>query len=566
MHSIRAKITAMIIAAILTCVLILGGISIMGIDAASDETTVEKMNLMSENMQLKLDAYFSSIQQSVDMGIRIADDGLDGLDISLFKAEKTEEETEQLDGIISAHCREVEHAFESIASNTSGIVTYYYCINDNLGSNEHGFFRKRTDEGEFEKQPALISSDLDIKDTEHTTWYYTPIKNGRPVWVGPYKARNLGEETAISYVAPIYRYGFLIGVLGMDILMDTITESVRSFGVYRSGYAFLMDQDGMIIYHPTLGYGTDAGTIYSEITHELLKRSSNGDQLVRYTMNGEEKQLAFSTLKNRIKIGVTAPVSEIAAATATLSKRLTVAAVIILVLFIILTPMAVNVMTKPLMRLSAASRKLEEGDYDVQLDYDGNDEIGTLTRSFRHMRDHMKKYISDLNSKAYTDSLTGVRNTGAMHIAMDRLNEEIQNTEKPEKPEFAIVEFDCNRLKLINDQYGHECGDLYLKKACRHICRVYAHSPVFRMGGDEFAVLLQNSDYEKREELLAQFDREAEENNDTARNPWEKISISKGMAVYRPGSDQNTQDVLARADTRMYEDKRKTGKMTWTAT
>ena len=333
--------------------------------------------------------------------------------------------------------------------------------------------------------------------------------------------------------------------------------SVRSFKVYNSGYAFLMDQKGLILWHPTLGYGTDAGAIFPEINHETLERSSNGDQLIRYTMNGRAKQLAFSTLKNRIKIGVTAPVSEIAATTAALSRRLTVAAVIILIMFILVSTTAVSVMTKPLSRLSAASRRLEEGNYDVELDYDGKDEIGTLTRSFRHMRDHMKKYISDLNSKAYTDSLTGVRNAGAMHIAMDRLNEEILNSKENGKPDFAIVEFDCNKLKGINDRYGHEYGDVYLQQACSMICTVYAHSPVFRMGGDEFTVLLRSKDYENRDELFQQFDRQAEKHNAAVRNAWEKIDISKGMAVYSPDTDQSSQEVLARADKRMYEDKKK---------
>ena len=562
MHSIRTRITAMIIVAILTCVLILGGISILGIDGASDQSTIEKMNLMSENMQQKLDAYFSSIQQSVDMGIRIAGDGLDALDLDLFDTNKTEEETKRLNGIIAGHCQEVEHAFESIASHTNGIVTYYYCINDDLGSGEHGFFWRKTEEGAFEKQPDLISSDLDINDTEHTIWYYNPIKNGRPVWVGPYPAHFLGEALTVSYVAPIYRFGFLIGVMGMDILMDTITDTVRSFQIYDTGYVFLMDQEGKIIYHPTLAYGTDGGTLFPEVTHDLLKRSSNGDQLVRYNNNGTAKQMAFSTMKNKIKVGVTAPVSEITASTAALSRRLTIAAVLILILFIVLSTMTVSLLTKPLMRLSAASQRLEEGDYDVELDYNGKDEIGTLTRSFRHMRDHMKQYISDLNSKAYTDSLTGVRNAGALHVAMDRLNGAIHNEGQAEKPEFAVVVFDCNRLKEINDRYGHEHGDLYLKKACGLICDIYAHSPVFRMGGDEFAVLLQYSDYENRDELLEQFDRRAEENNAAAREPWETINISKGMAYYMPESDTGTQDVLSRADNRMYEEKRSTGRGT----
>ena len=67
-------------------------------------------------------------------------------------------------------------------------MTYYYCINSDYGSNEHGFFWSKVGENDFVKQADLISTDLDPKDTEHTTWYYSPLKASHPVWVGPYKA------------------------------------------------------------------------------------------------------------------------------------------------------------------------------------------------------------------------------------------------------------------------------------------------------------------------------------------------------------------------------------------
>jgi diguanylate cyclase (GGDEF)-like protein len=196
---------------------------------------------------------------------------------------------------------------------------------------------------------------------------------------------------------------------------------------------------------------------------------------------------------------------------------------------------------------------MADGDYDVDLDYQGQDEVGVLTSSFRQMRDRLQIYISDLNSRAYKDALTGVKNKGAFHVSAGRLNDAIRMGEA----QFAVVMFDCNRLKQVNDQYGHNLGDVYLRAACSAICRTYAHSPVFRMGGDEFVALLQYQDYENRAKLLEEFDRMAGETNAQATHPWQMVNVSKGMAVYQQGSDATVEEVLNRADELMYEDKRR---------
>ena len=113
-------------------------------------------------------------------------------------------------------------------------------------------------------------------------------------------------------------------------------------------------------------------------------------------------------------------------------------------------------------KLTDASRKLATGDYSAELPPVGRDEVGVLTESFGQMRDQLKLHISDLNSRAYSDALTGVKNKGAMDISIERLDEEIRTAGADAPPEFAFVMFDCNRLKQINDAHGHDCGDIYL--------------------------------------------------------------------------------------------------------
>jgi len=555
MHSIRLKMACVMIAAIITSILALGGIGLLTIGAESDRSSAEKMSLISENTQLDLKSYLDSIEQSVSMATRMAHDSLDDPDIVFLGSSGTPEQVEKLDIALGKHCGEVEHAFSSIANSTSGVVTYYYCINSDFGSSEHGFFWSKVGEEEFVRQAPIISTELDRSDIEHTTWYYSALKAAAPVWVGPYKAHYLNELWTVSYVTPIYHHGFVVGVLGMDILLDTLIDHTDDVKVYDTGFAFLMDRDGYILYHPDTEITTDPVLFDPVLTRDLMRRRNTGDMLIRYNRNGEPWQLAFSAINDDFKVAVTAPVSEINAYQRQMTLILLLVAVVILAVFTLVTLLIMNKLTKPLVLLTAASKRLMSGDYDAELSYSGNDEIGILTRAFRQMRDHLKLYINDLNNRAYTDAMTGVKNKGAFDALASRINSSI-SLGGAHMPEFAITMLDCNELKSINDVYGHDHGDLYLKVACTLICQVFAHSPVFRLGGDEFAVLMQQADYENRDRLMDEFDRRACQINAAAQQPWEKVNISKGMAVFQPGFDGTVEQVLHRADELMYQKKR----------
>ncbi len=161
--------------------------------------------------------------------------------------------------------------------------------------------------------------------------------------------------------------------------------------------------------------------------------------------------------------------------------------------------------------------------------------------------------VSDLNKRVFVDALTSVRNKGAfdeyIQTLQDKLAQESQIA-------YGIGVFDCDNLKTINDQSGHDKGNIYLKTASRLICRVFQHSPVFRIGGDEFAVILQNDDFQNREDLIEKFSAMQEEICAAAENQWEEVHIAMGIAVYDPENDHSVSDTVRRADKLMYENKR----------
>ena len=147
--------------------------------------------------------------------------------------------------------------------------------------------------------------------------------------------------------------------------------------------------------------------------------------------------------------------------------------------------------------------------------------------------------------KASVDALTGVKNRHAYLMAEERLNAQIR---EGSVPEFAIVVLDVNDLKKVNDSAGHEAGDQYIRDACRIICNTFKHSPVFRIGGDEFAVIAQGDDYARIENLIVRM----KEYNAQALGSG-GIVIACGMA--RNKGDASVAPVFERADQIMYENK-----------
>ncbi len=157
--------------------------------------------------------------------------------------------------------------------------------------------------------------------------------------------------------------------------------------------------------------------------------------------------------------------------------------------------------------------------------------------------------LNKANELARRDGLTGTRNMTAYREFEESMQKSI-DSELGHSP-FAIVIFDINELKQINDTKGHKAGDEYIKSSCRMICSVFAHSPVFRIGGDEFAAVLAGGDYDKRISLVELIRNRSLTNQRQGSGPV----VAVGMAVYDQMNDRKISDVFKRADENMYHDK-----------
>lgn len=156
------------------------------------------------------------------------------------------------------------------------------------------------------------------------------------------------------------------------------------------------------------------------------------------------------------------------------------------------------------------------------------------------------KRLAQAQSDAAIDALTGIRNKHSYQDAENQLDQQIR---EHKAPNFAIVVLDVNDLKMVNDTQGHQAGDLYIQNACNLICGIFKHSPVFRVGGDEFTVIAQGSDYASVDELIG---RLGDHNAEARRS--DGIVIACGMSKF--DGDERVASVFERADRKMYENKR----------
>lgn len=161
-----------------------------------------------------------------------------------------------------------------------------------------------------------------------------------------------------------------------------------------------------------------------------------------------------------------------------------------------------------------------------------------------------KEYLINLEQardEANRDALTGIRNRHAYLEYVAKLEQQI---EQGEVTDYAIIVFDINGLKKINDTLGHQAGDRYIKEGCSIICGIFKRSPVFRVGGDEFVVIAKGDDYVRLDHLLDQVEYS---NRCNAAHGGIVIAVGRASAK----KNENIKNVFERADAEMYENKKR---------
>lgn len=202
----------------------------------------------------------------------------------------------------------------------------------------------------------------------------------------------------------------------------------------------------------------------------------------------------------------------------------------------------------------------------IRQNENGNDEIAVLSQQTASMISELQTHISkimDISSEllsaneqaekfsklAHIDALTGLENKMSYYETVTRLDNQINSG----TAEFAFIVIDLNYLKRINDECGHNHGDTMIKKLASLIKDFFHDCSSFRIGGDEFAVIIEGEMSQKALTLVAKFQQLLEEGSIIGYKKFPSAAV--GCANYRVGIDTNAKEVFDRADNEMYGNK-----------
>jgi diguanylate cyclase (GGDEF)-like protein len=208
--------------------------------------------------------------------------------------------------------------------------------------------------------------------------------------------------------------------------------------------------------------------------------------------------------------------------------------------------------TRPVHRLVEAAQRVQQGDYTRHVDVEHKDEIGQLAVSFNHMLDGIVSREREILRLAYEDGLTGLPNRAMFN---EQLSQAVRTAKRAEHS-LAVLVFDMDRFKTINDTLGHPVGDMALREVGHRVRRALRDSDVVaRLGGDEFAVLLATGFAEHAPQVVAEKIFKALEEPLVIEGQPMDIAASIGIARF-PAHGEDASSLMRAADVAMYEAKR----------
>lgn len=448
----------------------------------------------------------------------------------------------------------VRRSFYNAISGIDGVQGYYLHYNEDISGTPDGFwYARRNSRYDFTIQPITPVKAYGEKAVNQTNWYYRPLRTKQAQWLEPYINGNNGVRM-ITYVMPIFVKGQFVAVAGVDIDFNVLCDVVGAMKAYQDGYGFLFKDGQTVYFHPD---GKDVDPDFKPDfmilqNGDLLQRSATEQKLVHYEYKGVPMALAFTTFRNGMKLAITAPTDEIYAGRRTMIFLVLAITAAVGLGSTFLAVKAADRIVRPLQAIGEAACRLGRGEYDQPLDSSARDELGRLAGHMNDTMERMRQYVGSMKKQAYQDELTGVKNVAAYDMKVRALNRRIIQGQAA----FAVVMVDLNQLKEVNDRFGHEKGNIALKILCQTICHLYKHSPVYRIGGDEFVVILEGEDYDNRDALFQKIQAFERIRDLKAAQPWTQLAASVGMAVYDQTCDAAYQAVFNRADTKMYEQKK----------
>lgn len=397
MKSIRTKIiVGIILCSTITAVLI-GGLAMINSASLASGDTQERMRMTSQIHSKELSATIERIEQSVNL---LCDEVMRNFDYNAFIGDKAyaDEFTEEIMDTVLDFSRQTE-----------GAVTAYVRYNPTYSNPTSGCFISRNSMSEdFTILTPTDFSMYDEDDAAHVGWYYTPIKNGSALWMEPYLNENINVYM-ISYIIPLFADdGTAIGVIGMDIDFSKLTEEVAAASIYETGYAFLTNRQGNVMFHEGVETGTaltDLDKSFADVVTSFSNEAMEG-VVQDYSYQGVNKQMVYYSLPNDMMLILTAPKMEIYSDANELVGMILVAEVVAVIISVVIGIIVGGGISKPIGMLTRVIGQTAQLNFlptaDGQQLRKQKDEIGVMAREIHGMRKILREMVEQMNTAEST--------------------------------------------------------------------------------------------------------------------------------------------------------------------
>ena len=368
--SLQKQVMAFLIATllVLTGVLCFAAFEIVG--SEKDKDIAIEMNTLTTNEAEKIDQEYIRFEDTVDHMVSIADFFINNAD-------------DIKDPIRRSYIdHNIQELFDRFSKTTNLSLGYYCVYNPELVGNQQGFFYSRNATGNMEKHEMTVISDFNPYDMERVGWYTIPKTIKKKVWLPPYYNKNTKRYT-ISYVAPYYKDGVLVAVLGMDFNFESLLNMIDQIKFSKNGYAYLKSPDGRIHYHAhdyILGNVHGDEEMKEVKNSELLSQNNSDSDVIRYYYKGRDYVQTFATLRCGLKLVLCDDYDEIYMDRYKLVALDIIVIIVCGILIILLLSYYTRRIMQPIRVLTKAIRNIKDGNYDVELPKNAPGDIGVLSQ------------------------------------------------------------------------------------------------------------------------------------------------------------------------------------------
>lgn len=245
-------------------------------------------------------------------------------------------------------------------------------------------------------------------------WYRKPLLAKTPMWSAPYFDKGGGNALMITYSCPLFDVtkndptAVPRGIVTVDVRLEDITEFLSKLRLQETGYAFLMNSEGVLLAHPEKGMVMNE-SIYTlsgkandrklkALAKQISEKQNGFIDIGTTALSKKDSYLAFSKLpRTDWTLGIVFPKDELFEEVTALHKRIAILALVGALLLLIMSYLVARSIAKPLRIMAAETKKIAEGNLDINLSsVKSSDEVGRLGLAFERMASDLRNYIDQL--------------------------------------------------------------------------------------------------------------------------------------------------------------------------